>query len=164
LVKGERECPKNDLQFGAILIYESWGTAFTNSVNPGNPQGINAIPSEYTCLKKIVTPSDHDLYKIARISQVNDYIYLTVQHTVDLRHVNRQRRKPRHAQFPSPRCASPHQHCGSSVRPSPHRSLLQREDGIAPARKGFRLRVPTVFGERRKTAARLSASEEPEQT
>jgi hypothetical protein len=28
------------------------------------PQGIKAIPSEYTCLKKIVTPSDHDLNKL----------------------------------------------------------------------------------------------------
>jgi hypothetical protein len=129
------------------------------------PQGIKAIPSEYTCLKKIVTPSDHDLNKLRGSVKVNNYIYLTVQHTVDLRHVNRQRREPRHVQFPLPRCASHHQHCDSSARPSPHRSLLQREDGIAPAQKGFRLRVPTVFEEeRRKTAARLSASEEPGQT
>lgn len=128
------------------------------------PQGIKAIPSEYTCLKKIVTPSDHDLNNLRGSVGVNICIYLTIQHTVDLRHVIRQRREPRHAQFPSPRCASHHQHCDFSVRPSPHRSLSQREDGIAPAQKGFRLRVPTVFEERRKTAARLSASEEPGRT
>jgi hypothetical protein len=34
---------------------------------PKSAQGIKAIPSEYVCLKKIVTPSDHNL-KIAAIS------------------------------------------------------------------------------------------------
>ena len=122
---------------------------------------MSAIPSEYTCLKKIVTPSDQDL-KMARISIVS--VYTTTQHTVGPPRVNRQHSGPRHARSLLPRCASRHQRCDSWTRPSPHKSWSQREDGIAPAPRGFHLRFQTLFAKRRRTAAWLSVSGEWQQT
>ena len=42
-------------------------------------QGIRAIPSEYTCLKKMATPSDHDLETPAATSALSTFFQFNVR-------------------------------------------------------------------------------------
>jgi len=46
--------------FTKLICEYVWGNSADNLVYKAT-QGIKAIPSEYACLKKIVTPSDHNL-------------------------------------------------------------------------------------------------------
>lgn len=78
-------------------------------------QGIRAIPSEYTCLKKMVTPSDHNLEMLATVSFVNIW---SIQRTVGLPHMGHGHCGAHLGQSLSPRCALRYSRCDSWSQPS----------------------------------------------
>lgn len=75
-------------------------------------QGISAIPSEYTCLKNMVTPSDHNL---ETVSFVNIW---SIRRTVGLPHMGHWHCGAHLVRSLSPRCASRYSRCDSWSQPS----------------------------------------------